>query len=70
MSTMIGSYLGESQFTNRPLMFNGINYNYWKNQMRIDIQFVDYERWMVIVNGPRMPTKTIERVEIPKYENE
>ena len=38
--------------------------------MRIYIQSVDYELWRIFVNGPRMPTKTIERVEILKFENE
>ena len=62
MITIVGSSLGDSQSTNRPTMFNGTNCNYWKFRMRIYIQSVSYELWRIIVNGPKVPTMTIERV--------
>ena len=37
-------------------MFNGTNYNFQKNRMRIYIQFVYYELWRIIVSGPKTPT--------------
>ncbi|GAV68156.1 UBN2 domain-containing protein, partial [Cephalotus follicularis] len=38
--------------------------------MTIFLQSLDYQLWHIIVNGPRMPTKTIEGVVSPKPENE
>ncbi|GAV92546.1 UBN2 domain-containing protein, partial [Cephalotus follicularis] len=38
--------------------------------MTIFLQSLDYQLWHIIVNGPRMPTNTIEGVVSPKPENE
>ncbi|GAV82559.1 LOW QUALITY PROTEIN: UBN2 domain-containing protein, partial [Cephalotus follicularis] len=38
--------------------------------MTIFLQSLDYQLWYIIVNGPRMPTRTIEGVVSPKPENE
>ncbi|GAV85898.1 UBN2 domain-containing protein, partial [Cephalotus follicularis] len=38
--------------------------------MTIFLQSLDYQLWHFIVNGPRMPTRTIEGVVSPKPENE
>ncbi|GAV79817.1 UBN2 domain-containing protein, partial [Cephalotus follicularis] len=38
--------------------------------MTIFLQSLDYQLWHIIVNGPRMPTRTIEGVVTPKPENE
>ncbi|GAV78877.1 UBN2 domain-containing protein, partial [Cephalotus follicularis] len=38
--------------------------------MAIFLQSLDYQLWHIIVNGPRMPTRTIEGVVSPKPENE
>ncbi|GAV73335.1 UBN2 domain-containing protein, partial [Cephalotus follicularis] len=38
--------------------------------MTIFLQSFDYQLWHIIVNGPRMPTRTIEGVVSPKPENE
>ncbi|GAV92065.1 UBN2 domain-containing protein, partial [Cephalotus follicularis] len=38
--------------------------------MTIFLQSLDYQLWHIIVNGPRMPTRTIEGVVSPKPENE
>ncbi|GAV89534.1 UBN2 domain-containing protein, partial [Cephalotus follicularis] len=38
--------------------------------MTIFLQSLDYQIWHIIVNGPRMPTRTIEGVVSPKPENE
>ena len=69
MATNIGNSLGEGQSTNRPPSFNGTNYNYWKNRMRIYVQSVDYDLWRIIVNGPKTPTIKIEGVDTPKPES-
>ena len=60
MTTNFGCSLSEGQSTNRPPIFNGTNYNYWNNRMRIYIQSVDYELWRIIVRGPRTPTTKVE----------
>ncbi|GAV62807.1 UBN2 domain-containing protein, partial [Cephalotus follicularis] len=38
--------------------------------MTIFLQSLDYQLWHIIVNGPRMPTRTIEGVVSPKPKNE
>ncbi|GAV84092.1 UBN2 domain-containing protein, partial [Cephalotus follicularis] len=38
--------------------------------MTIFLQSLDYELWHIVVNGPRLPTKTIEGVVSPKPKNE
>ncbi|XP_072080926.1 uncharacterized protein [Arachis hypogaea] len=49
--------LTEGQFNNRPPYFNGSNYSYWKERMRIFVQSIDYNIWKIILNGPDVPTK-------------
>ncbi|GAV73798.1 zf-CCHC domain-containing protein/DUF4219 domain-containing protein/UBN2 domain-containing protein, partial [Cephalotus follicularis] len=50
--------------------FDGNNYSFWKTRMTIFLQSLDYQLWHIIVNGPRMPTRTIEGVVSPEPENE
>ncbi|GAV74859.1 zf-CCHC domain-containing protein/DUF4219 domain-containing protein/UBN2 domain-containing protein, partial [Cephalotus follicularis] len=50
--------------------FDGNNYSFWKTRMTIFLQSLDYQLWHIIVNGPRMPTRTIEGVVTSKPENE
>ncbi|GAV57219.1 zf-CCHC domain-containing protein/UBN2 domain-containing protein [Cephalotus follicularis] len=38
--------------------------------MTIFLQSLDYQLWHIVINGPRMPTRTIEGVVSPKPENE
>ncbi|GAV81324.1 UBN2 domain-containing protein, partial [Cephalotus follicularis] len=38
--------------------------------MTIFLQSLDYQLWHIVVNGPRMPTRTIEGVVSPKPKNE
>ncbi|GAV58799.1 UBN2 domain-containing protein [Cephalotus follicularis] len=38
--------------------------------MTIFLQSLDYQLWHIIVNGPRMPTRTIDGIVSPKPENE
>ena len=51
MTTQIDSFLGEEQLIDRPPLFNGINYTYWKARMHIFFQAHDYDLWSIIVNG-------------------
>jgi len=43
-----------------PPYFNGQHYSWWKNRMENYIQADDYERWMLIKDGPFIPKKTTE----------
>ncbi|GAV73376.1 DUF4219 domain-containing protein, partial [Cephalotus follicularis] len=60
----------EGSSITRPSLFDGNNYSFWKTRMTIFLQSLDYQLWHIIVNGPRMPTRTIEGVVSPKPENE
>ncbi|KAL4272428.1 hypothetical protein GQ457_13G015620 [Hibiscus cannabinus] len=52
--------LGDSQPTNKPPYFNGANYTYWKNRMKLSIQTFDLEAWKVIVSGYSPPSTGME----------
>ena len=51
--------MNEGQSTNKPPLFNEVNYTYWKARMKIFIQALDYNIQSVIVNAPHIPTHTI-----------
>ena len=70
MVAQVGSTFSEGQSTNRPPLFNGSNYSYWKARMKIFIQALDYDLWSIIVNGPHTPTTRQNGMEIPKPEME
>ncbi|GAV74119.1 DUF4219 domain-containing protein [Cephalotus follicularis] len=67
MNLNIGS---EGSSITRPPFFDGNNYSFWKTRMTIFLQSLDYQLWHIVVNGPRMPTRTIEGVVSLKPENE
>ena len=58
---------GEGSSINRPPLFNGEGYAYWKARMKIFIEAIDMEIWKSIENGPFVPKRKIneEVVEIP-----
>ncbi|XP_021734165.1 uncharacterized protein LOC110700891 [Chenopodium quinoa] len=59
--------LEEGYSTQRPPMFNGKFYSYWKNRMEIFIKAENYQVWRVIENGDFELTKTNANKEvIPK----
>ncbi|GAV62811.1 DUF4219 domain-containing protein [Cephalotus follicularis] len=60
----------EGSSITRPPFFDGINYSFWKTRMTIFLQSLDYKLWHTIINGPRIPIRTIEGVVSPKPENE
>ena len=70
MATQVGASLAEGQSTNRPPLFNGSNYTYWKARMKIFIQALDYDMQSIIVNGAHTPTKIIDSVESTKSKRE
>ena len=62
--------LPEGLASNRPPLFSGTNFSYWKPRMTIHVQSNDYECWIIICNGPKIPTKTVDGLRVPKPEDE
>ncbi|VFQ89216.1 unnamed protein product [Cuscuta campestris] len=50
-SRMFNIAVSEGQSTMRPPLFDGTNYSYWKERMRIFIQYNDYKLWLIVKNG-------------------
>jgi len=46
----------EEKSINRPLMFNGEGYHYWKTQMQIFKEAIDLKIWEAIEFDPFIPT--------------
>lgn len=70
ITNMTGMTFAEGQSSNRPPLFNGEHYTYWKTRMRVYIQATDYKVWRVILNGPTIPIKKDGDQIIPKIEDE
>ncbi|KAL4271666.1 hypothetical protein GQ457_13G015230 [Hibiscus cannabinus] len=51
---------GDSQPTKKLSYFNGANYAYWKNQMKLFMQAFDLEAWKVIFSGYSPPSTCME----------
>ncbi|XP_070014530.1 uncharacterized protein [Nicotiana sylvestris] len=57
----------EGQSTDRPPLFNGHYYSWWKNRMRDHIIGEDYELWDIVIDGPLATTKkNTEGEDVPK----
>ena len=56
--------LEEGYSTQRPPMFNGKFYTYWKNRMEIFIKAENYQVWRVIEVGDYEVTKTLSNNEV------
>ncbi|VFQ65571.1 unnamed protein product, partial [Cuscuta campestris] len=69
-SRMFNAGVNEGQSTTRPPLFDGTNYSYWKERMRIFIQSNDYKLWLIVKNGCRVPMKKVGEVNVPKTEEE
>jgi len=53
---------GEGASIHRPLMFSGINYQFWKIRMKIVIESIDQGIWVAIINGPYTPKHIVDDV--------
>ncbi|VFQ72004.1 unnamed protein product [Cuscuta campestris] len=62
--------IGEGQSTSRLPLFDGTNYSYWKERMRIYIRSTNFQLWLVIKNGEEIPMKKVGETTVPKTENE
>ncbi|VFQ97986.1 unnamed protein product [Cuscuta campestris] len=62
--------IGEGQSTSRPPLFDGTNYTYWKERMRIYIRSTNFQLWLVIKNGEETPMMKVGEKLVPKTEDE
>ncbi|GKU88737.1 hypothetical protein SLEP1_g2966 [Rubroshorea leprosula] len=60
----------EGLSTTKPPFFDGANYNYWKNRMKIYMLANEPKVWLVTMNGPYVPMKVVGESEVPKEEIE
>ena len=49
----------EGNSINRPPIFNGEGYHYWKTRMKIFIEAIDLNIWEAIEIGPYVPTMVV-----------
>ncbi|VFQ84400.1 unnamed protein product [Cuscuta campestris] len=69
-SRMFNAGVTEGQSTTRPPLFDGTNYSYWKERIRIFIQSNDYKVWLIVKNGCGVSMKKVGEVNVPKTEEE
>ena len=50
----------EGASINRPPLFTGDNYPFWKIRMKIFLESIDKGVWDAVINGPFVPTKLVE----------
>ncbi|VFQ86004.1 unnamed protein product [Cuscuta campestris] len=62
--------IGEGQPTTRPPLFDGTNYTYWEERMRIYIRSMNFQLWLVIKNGEEVLMKKVGDKLLPKTEDE
>ncbi|GKU88706.1 hypothetical protein SLEP1_g2935 [Rubroshorea leprosula] len=60
----------EGLSTTKPPFFDGTNYNYWKNRMKVFMLTNVPKAWIVTMKGPYVPTKVVGESEVPKEEVE
>ena len=60
----------EGSAVNRPPMFNGMNYAFWKVRMRIFMESIDALIWEAVVNGPYVPMQVVKDEEVVKPRSE
>ncbi|KAL7170248.1 hypothetical protein ACSBR2_035172 [Camellia fascicularis] len=62
--------LAEGQATNKPPLFDGNNYSHWKDKMTLFLQATDYAMWIIVIKDPKIPTKLVDNISVPKTEDE
>ena len=56
----------EGASINRPLMFGGVNYAFWKIRMKIFMESIDMGIWDAVVNGPFVPMQVVKEETVKK----
>ena len=57
MAILASTSTTEGQATNRPPLFDEINYSHWKDKMTLYLQATDYAMWIIVTKGPKIPAK-------------
>ncbi|GKU97219.1 hypothetical protein SLEP1_g10389 [Rubroshorea leprosula] len=70
MAQFQASQLLEGLSTTKPPFFDGTNYNYWKNMMKVFMLANVPKAWIVTMKGPYVPMKVVRESEVPKKEVE
>ncbi|XP_068486408.1 uncharacterized protein [Phaseolus vulgaris] len=60
----------EGSSINRPPMFSGMNYAFWKIRMKIFMESIDSCIWEVVVHGPFMPIQVVKDETVVKPRSE
>jgi len=61
----------EGKSISKPPYFDGTtNCTEWKEHIKIFVQSIDFDLWLVIKNGPKIPKKMIDGEELEKSEDE
>ena len=60
----------EGNSINRPPIFNGVGYHYWKARMQIFIEAIDLNIWEAFEIGPFIPTMVVGNATIEKPREE
>ena len=56
----------EGASINRPPMFGGVNYAFWKIRMKIFMESIDMGIWDAMVNGPFVPMQVVKEETMKK----
>ncbi|GKU99710.1 hypothetical protein SLEP1_g12512 [Rubroshorea leprosula] len=68
MAQFLSSQPLEGLSTTKPPFFDGTNYNYWKNRMKLFMLANVPKAWVVTMKGPYVPMKIVGEREVPKEE--
>ncbi|KAI5649328.1 hypothetical protein M9H77_35333 [Catharanthus roseus] len=58
----------EGSSTNRPPLFDGSNYTFWKSRIKIYICSINFNLWSIVEKGPYVPIKDGIIKEIEDYD--
>ena len=67
---MYSTYSVVGQASNRAPLFDGSNYIHWKEKMTLYLQATNYALWLIITKGPKIPTKVVDHISVPKLKDE
>ena len=56
----------EGAFINRPPMFGGVSYAFWKIRMKIFMESIDIGIWDAVANGPFVPVQVVKEETMKK----
>ena len=61
-----GSFHFDGQSTIESPFFDGLVYTFWKRKVKIFIQLLDFNLWILTIHGPSIPMKDVSGVKNPK----